>query len=70
MLGTVKKIINDNGRSFGFIHPADGSRDCFFHAVEVLPALEFGEHLRELTVEFELTDEVKGPRARNVRAAR
>lgn len=67
MTGTVKRIFCDRG--FGFVAPDDGSKDLFFHAKDVLPAIEFGDTMTEMRVEFEVGEGRKGPCAKNVRAA-
>ena len=64
MQGTVKWFNDTKG--FGFITPSDGSQDVFVHH----SAIE-GEGFKTLaegaTVEFEVTNEAKGPKASNVR---
>ena len=61
--GTVKKIIADRG--FGFIRSEDG-REVFFHrsGIQGVPfeALKEGQ-----TVDFDLEEATRGPRANNVR---
>lgn len=67
MRGTVKWFNDSKG--FGFIAPEDGSPDVFVHHTAIV-----AEGYRSLTegdpVEFEVTNEAKGPKAANVRAAR
>ena len=64
MKGTIKKL-NDNG--YGFITPEEGDKDVFFHANDVdgdFKTLSEGD-----SVEFEMGDSPKGPKATDVRAA-
>ena len=58
--GTIKKLINAKG--FGFIGPDGGSGDVFFHTSAIENA-SFEELQEGQTVEFELVDGPKGPRA-------
>lgn len=62
--GTIISV-KENG--FGFIKPAAGGSDIFFHRTAV-EGLEFGDALIELRVEFEITEGTRGPRAVAVRA--
>ena len=62
--GTIKKLINAKG--FGFIGPEGGSGDVFFHT-SALENANFDELQEGQTVEFELEDGEKGPRAENIR---
>jgi len=61
--GTVKWFNDSKG--FGFITPADGTKDCFVHhsAIEGngFKSLAEGE-----SVEFDVIQDVKGPKAANV----
>ena len=61
--GKVKKIVSDRG--FGFIAAEDG-KEYFFHSSSMqegaFDTLRGGE-----SVEFEITQGPKGPRAENVR---
>ena len=61
--GTVKWFSDDKG--YGFITPADGSKDLFVHHSEIL-----GEGFKSLaedaTVEFEVGQGDKGPQATKV----
>ena len=61
--GTVKWFNDQKG--FGFIQPADGSKDCFVHHSAIqgqgFKTLQEGEE-----VEFEVVQGQKGPAAENV----
>jgi cold shock protein len=64
--GTIKKVVSDRG--FGFITAEDG-KDYFFHRSTVGGGLDFdrlngGEH-----VQFEIEQDAKGPRAKQVEPA-
>ena len=63
MKGTIKRVVRDRG--FGFIRSSDG-QEVFFHR-NGLQQMDF-ESLKEGTsVEFEVEQSEKGPRATNVR---
>jgi CspA family cold shock protein len=62
--GFIKKV---HEKGFGFIAPSDGPPDIWFHASDLVD-LSFGEHLKELHVEFVDFSTEKGPRATSVRA--
>ncbi len=64
--GTVKKVVAERG--FGFITAEDG-RDYFFHRSAVTPPLDFERMAGGEQVRFEIEQDAKGPRARNVEAA-
>lgn len=61
--GTIKKLITAKG--FGFIGTEEGS-DVFFHTSAVENA-SFEELQEGQSVEFELVDGPKGPRAEGIR---
>ena len=63
MTGTVKFFNAEKG--FGFISPADGSKDVFVHfsAIQTNGFKTLAEGQR---VEFEITNGAKGPSAANV----
>lgn len=63
--GTVKWFNDEKG--FGFITPANGSKDCFVHHSAI--QMSGRRTLREgQKVEFEITQGQKGPSATNVTA--
>jgi cold shock protein len=61
--GTVKWFNDSKG--FGFITPADGSKDCFVHHSSIQ-----GSGFKTLAeggrVEFDIVEGAKGPAAENV----
>jgi len=64
MKGTVKWFNNQKG--YGFITPADGSKDLFVHHTSILT--EGYKTLAEnQQVEFDVTQSEKGPKATNVK---
>ena len=62
--GTVKKVVSDRG--FGFITADDDGREYFFHLSAIAPPLEFERIAGGDKVKFEIENDPKGPRARNV----
>lgn len=60
--GTIARYMGDKG--FGFISTDASDDDVFFH----MSAFE-GEPREGMTVEFEIEQSDRGPRATNVRAA-
>lgn len=64
--GTVSKFMDDKG--FGFITPDDGGKDIFVHHSDIQmdghKSLSTGQR-----VNFEVTQEAKGPKASNVTVA-
>lgn len=59
--GTITRFVDDKG--FGFIKAEGQERDLFFHQ----SAFD-GQPSEGMTVEFEVEDSDRGPRAANVRA--
>jgi CspA family cold shock protein len=64
--GTVKKLVSDRG--FGFITAEDG-KDYFFHRSAVDASLDFDRLVGGERVQFEIEQDPKGARARNVQPA-
>jgi len=65
MQGTIKKLTDKN---FGFINPAEGDKDLFFHANELVD-VRFEELREGDAVTFEVSDTPKGPAATQVKRA-
>jgi CspA family cold shock protein len=65
--GTIAKMIEDKG--FGFIKPADGEKDLFFHARSVVGDIIFDDLREGDTVTYEIEDGPKGPAAVDVAKA-
>ncbi len=63
--GTVKWFSDDKG--FGFITPADGSKDLFAHHSEVRNGGGFRSLAEGANVEFEVKQGPKGLQATNIR---
>ena len=63
--GKIKRITD---RGFGFIEPNDGGEDMFFH-MSACSGVEFDNLQEGQSVEFEVGQGPKGPRAENVRLA-
>ncbi|HET7829983.1 MAG TPA: cold shock domain-containing protein [Candidatus Limnocylindrales bacterium] len=64
--GTVKNVVSERG--FGFI-TTDGGREVFFHRSAVAAPLDFDRLAGGDKVQFEIEEDAKGPRARNVEPA-
>jgi len=63
--GTIKKLIMERG--FGFIKPAGGGPDVFFHCSALPEKSDFDGLTEGLTVQFERGDGKDGkPKAENV----
>ena len=62
MKGTIKTL-KENG--FGFISPAEGGKEIFFHANECANR-DFTEMNEGDEVEYEITQSNRGPAATNV----
>lgn len=63
--GTVKWF--DDGKGFGFITPADGSKDLFAHHSEIKNNGGFRTLAEGANVEFEVKQGPKGLQASNIR---
>ena len=63
--GKIKRLIKDRG--FGFISDTDG-REVFFHRNN-LSGVEFERLDEEQTLEFDVENSPKGPRAINIKIA-
>ena len=61
--GPVKGFNDQQG--FGFVTPADGSRDCFVHH-SAIQAEGFKTLQEGAEVEFDIVEGTKGPAAENV----
>ena len=64
--GTIKKLVSERG--FGFI-TADDGKEYFFHRSAVAPQLDFDRLTGGEKVQFEIEQDPKGARARNVEPA-
>lgn len=67
MKGTVKWWSDEKG--YGFISPENGSKDLFVHFSEIQTDSKFKTLHENDSVEFEVQQSDKGPRAANVVAA-
>jgi cold shock CspA family protein len=56
-------------RGYGFIHVVGRHENLYFHKLDLV-GLPFDQQLMERRVEFLLIDTSKGPRAKDVQAAR
>ncbi|MBS0969313.1 cold shock domain-containing protein (plasmid) [Chimaeribacter arupi] len=63
MTGSVKWF--DAGKGFGFISPADGSKDVFVH-FSAIQSNDFKTLEENQQVEFSIEQGMKGPSAANV----
>ena len=63
--GTVKWF--DDGKGFGFITPADGSKDLFAHHSEIRNGGGFRTLAENQQVEFEVKQGPKGLQAANIK---
>ena len=63
MRGTVKRVVR--GRGFGFIRAEDGN-EVFFHHSSLIESM-FEDLQGGESVEFEVTEDRRGPRATHVR---
>jgi CspA family cold shock protein len=64
--GTVKKLVAERG--FGFI-AADDGKEYFFHRSALTPTLDFDKLAGGEKVQFEIEQDPKGARAKNVEPA-
>ncbi len=58
----------DDGKGFGFISPADGSKDLFAHHSEIKNNGGFSSLAEGAQVEFEVKQGPKGPQASNIKS--
>lgn len=65
MTGTIKKLTD---KGFGFITPAEGGKDLFFHS-NALVGVQFAELHEGDAVSFESEESPKGMNAVNVQRA-
>ncbi|MCD6061306.1 MAG: cold-shock protein [Moraxellaceae bacterium] len=65
--GTVKWF--NDAKGFGFITPADGSKDLFVHFSEIISDTDYKSLLEGQSVTFTRTEGTRGPQAARVRAA-
>ena len=64
--GTVKFFNTTKG--FGFIQPADGSKDVFVH-ISAVERSDLGHLTEGQEVRFEVQQDARGPKAVNLQAA-
>ena len=64
--GTVKKVVSERG--FGFI-TSDNGKDYFFHRSALSATVDFDRLVGGEKVQFEVEQDAKGERARNVEPA-
>lgn len=60
--GTIKKVME---KGFGFISPAEGGKDLFFHARD-LQNVAFEQVREGDQVQFDVEQGEKGPKAANI----
>lgn len=65
--GTIKRLMKEKG--FGFIRPARGAADLFFHRSAVSSGTAFDNLSEGDAVSYEEETSSKGPRAVDVRLA-
>ena len=63
--GTVKWF--NEGKGYGFIAPDDGSKDLFAHFREIQGADGYRTLAENARVQFDVTQDTKGPQASNIR---
>jgi len=64
MTGSIVKVVDDRG--FGFIKPAEGDKELFFHARSVVGETVFDDLREGDVVTFDIEEGPKGPAATNV----
>ncbi len=64
MTGSIVKVVDDRG--FGFIKPAEGDKELFFHARSVVGETVFDDLREGDIVNFDIEEGPKGPAATNV----
>jgi CspA family cold shock protein len=64
--GTIKRVVSERG--FGFIQAPDGT-EYFFHKDGLSSSMDFDRLVGGESVEFDVEESPKGPRANKVRAA-
>ena len=62
----IGSIVRKRDEGYGFIKPAEGDKDVFFHATAVAEGGHFDDFNEGDTVEFDLEEGPKGPAAANV----
>ena len=64
MKGKIKKIME---KGFGFIAPADGNKDIFFHCSALKGSATWDDLREGLPVDYDVEQGEKGPKAINVK---